>query len=162
MEKDLNFLSKWKTASTFKANGRLLQSTLRYLRANTLSESRVSSHCITSGLFWKNNVWNFSLSVLFNLLQDVFLVLSSNLLIWRGNFYLINYYRVSYEPLYWGIFLFNVNWTVRHTTISIKLLLPVFKNKLDFKICVIFASSYTMTIGQVFFHKAMNLHPCWV
>ena len=47
----------------------------------------------------------------------------SNLFIWRGNFYPRNYYTVSYEPFYWGILILNVKWTVRHTAISIKLLL---------------------------------------
>ena len=75
----------------------------------------------------------------------------SNLLIWRGNFYPRNYYMVSYESLNWGILIFNMNWTLRHTAISIKLLLCVSKNKQDFKICVTFISSYTMTIAKYSF-----------
>ena len=62
----------------------------------------------------------------------------SNMLIRKGYFCPRNYYRVSFEPLNWGILLFNVNSTARHTTKTTKQLLHKLKIQQCCEICVIF------------------------
>ena len=82
----------------------------------------------------------------------------SNMLIRKGYSCPRNCYRVSFEPLNWGILLFNVDNTVRHTTKTTKQLLHTLKNQQCCDICVIF-DKVTDCHGHVYRQNGLNILP---